>query len=305
MKKIYIETFNDNQFKYREESDPDFQVRPKNYKLVKEVDYDAQSFKLNLIDCFTKETLFRGKSVDSIYVDGSNYTDIDSLNDAISPLIFKKGGGSGGGGADLTLEQARQNGNVLEGSVLFNSSGFTAKLDADSLDIGFIISNSNEDNTAESKIIVGSNNILFEFPSNSDGLLSTNYYGDNADDLSWIQKKYVDDRFTNSATELVSADYGTTTNILKSTQFYTTEEGSGITTVTLDSSIPLNSIVFISDAGNMAEMNNIVVDAGSGSTILEGDGGAPMQTMTIDSSGLSYTLKKLSSVKWMVVGTNQ
>lgn len=156
-------------------------------------------------------------------------------------------------------------------------------------------------NTNDYIIRVGSPNL--NDPFDFRGL---NYNPSSYVNTSYIQKQYVDDRFTNNSTELVSADYGTTTNILKSTQFFTTGDGTGITTLTLDPSIPIGSLLFVSDWGNEAEMNNIVVDAGSGNNILRGDGsGMINQVMEITSSGLSYTLRKLTTNNWMVIGTNQ
>lgn len=106
-------------------------------------------------------------------------------------------------------------------------------------------------------------------------------------------------------TGILAVDYGVSQNITSSTQIFTTGIGTGSISIDLDNSISINSLVFISDLANDASSHNIIVDSGVGSTILKGDGTPPMQTFTIDSSGQSYTLRKMTSTQWMIVGTNQ
>lgn len=106
-------------------------------------------------------------------------------------------------------------------------------------------------------------------------------------------------------TLLISIDYGSTTNIVKSAQIFTSGTGSGPTNIVLTSTIPIGSIIFVSDWGNDAEDNIITIDAGTGNNILKGDSTPIAQTMDINSSGLSYTLRKLTANNWMVIGTNQ
>lgn len=104
---------------------------------------------------------------------------------------------------------------------------------------------------------------------------------------------------------ILDVDYGTSNNVTSAVQIFTTGVGAGAVTIDLDNSIPINSLVFVSDLANDASLHNITVDAGSSSTILKGDGTPPMQTFTIDSSGQSYTLRKMTPTQWMIIGTNQ
>lgn len=125
------------------------------------------------------------------------------------------------------------------------------------------------------------------------------------DRTAYAQISDVEDYIENNATELVRVSYGTTTNIIKSTQVFTENIGSGTTTINLTSSIPIGSAVFVSDWGNNSSDNTIIIDTGVGGDILKGDGSPISQTMEITSSGSSFTLRKLTENNWMVIGTNQ
>lgn len=131
------------------------------------------------------------------------------------------------------------------------------------------------------------------------GIVGADYYGDNYTNNSFVQKEYVD-------VELVSADYGDTINVTgRNVQVFTNTIGSGQIGINLTSQIPVGALLFVSDLGNDATTNNIVIDAGVGNTILKGDGSSPSQTMVVDSSGTSYTIRKLTPNKWIVLGINQ
>lgn len=106
-------------------------------------------------------------------------------------------------------------------------------------------------------------------------------------------------------TTIVSIDYGNILPLASGGQVITTGTGSGTASVDLLPSIEVGSLVFISDLANNAATHNIQVDAGSGNSILRGDGTPASQELLIDSSGYSYTLRKMTSTQWMVIGTNQ
>lgn len=130
------------------------------------------------------------------------------------------------------------------------------------------------------------------------GIVGDNYYGNNYTPNTYVQKQYVD-------TQLISLDYGQSVSTSgRNVQIFTSITGTGQSNVFLLSN-PIGSIVFVSDLGNDATNNNVVIDSGSGNNILKGDGSMPSQTLTIDSSGVSFTLRKMTNTNWMVIGTNQ
>lgn len=148
-------------------------------------------------------------------------------------------------------------------------------------------------NDQETEIVIDSH------LSNFSGILGTSDYSPYYVPNSFVQKSYVD-------VELISVDYGDFVNVTgRNTQVYTTTSGVGIVSVNLLASIPVGALLFVSDLGNDATNHNIIINSGLGSGILKGDGSPMAQTMVIDSSGFSFTLRKLTSTQWMVIGTNQ
>lgn len=221
---------------------------------------------------------------------------IGSHNIAIGYFSLNSAGG-GGGAATPTYNQNR---NIFIGCKLIAGASVNDTL---------AIDNKGDTNTnATDALIYGGFSVANRFVK-INGTLSINSANLVNDDPTYTKAIVAKPDGTlgwqDKLENMVSSNYGTTTNILKSTQFFTTGNGTGSTTVLLNTAIPIGSLVFVSDLGNQAEMNNITIDVGIGNTILEGNGSMPMQTMIISSSGLSYTLRKMTANKWMVIGTNQ
>lgn len=136
----------------------------------------------------------------------------------------------------------------------------------------------------------------------SAGLGAANDHTPFIGDLDYVQKKYVDDLLK---TTMLQVDYGDILAVATGSQIFTTGLGTGTASVDLLPTIQVGDLIFVSDLANDASTHNIQIDAGVGSTILKGDGTPASQTFTIDSSGQSYTLRKMTSTQYMIIGTNQ
>lgn len=93
------------------------QTIPRVYELKKHGNRTNQVLRIDQAN--TGENLIKNFTISEIQVDGTTYDTYEELSAVLAPILFKKGGGSGSGGTDITLEQARQNGNVFEGDVSF------------------------------------------------------------------------------------------------------------------------------------------------------------------------------------------
>lgn len=132
----------------------------------------------------------------------------------------------------------------------------------------------------------------------SAGLGATNDHTPFIGDLDYVQKKYVD-------IPILNVDYGDIIAVASKAQIITTGIGTGTARVDLLPTIAIGDLIFVSDLANNASTYNIQIDAGAGNTILKGDGTPATQTFTIDSSGQSYTLRKMTATQFMIIGTNQ
>lgn len=146
MSKITIQSNGDNSFRILKSEWTEYEVKAKNFEIQK-VYTTQDEYKVRANQVYTKEVLF-WEPIKNIEVDGTTYDNYEDLSEALTPILFKKGGGTGGGGTDgiesiqegvgiiiddtdpknpiisteessLTIEQARQNGNVLEGDIEF------------------------------------------------------------------------------------------------------------------------------------------------------------------------------------------
>lgn len=117
MAKIIIESNGDTTFRFKKYPDEEFQIKAKIFE-IKKIENTSEVYTVKATQANTGELLFSEK-ISDITVDGAVYTNYEDLSEVLTPLLFKKGGGSGGGGTGDGIVQS-----ILSGStnVLVNSS---------------------------------------------------------------------------------------------------------------------------------------------------------------------------------------
>ena len=103
--KIQIES-GDDAFKFKDQSINFFESRPKIYQLERYGALKKDPAKIPVIarNVHTGDFLFQGITVQEIEVDGITYDTYEELSEVLTPILFKKGGGSGGGGTSVHNE---------------------------------------------------------------------------------------------------------------------------------------------------------------------------------------------------------
>lgn len=98
MAKIIIQSNGDDSFKYKKDYFTEMEVKPKNYELRKIYrSTDPGDFHVQARHVYQNEILF-DEPIDNISVDGTVYVTYEALSGVLTPILFKKGGGTGGGG---------------------------------------------------------------------------------------------------------------------------------------------------------------------------------------------------------------
>lgn len=75
------------------------EAQPKIYRLVRDNDRDIKTT-VSAKNVHTNDILFAGVGMDELEVNGTTYTSYEELSTVLTPILFKKGGGSGSGGAE-------------------------------------------------------------------------------------------------------------------------------------------------------------------------------------------------------------
>ena len=96
MAKIIIESNGDTTFRFKKYPDEEFQIKAKIFE-IKKIENSSEVYTVKATQANTGELLFSEK-ISDITVDGAVYTNYEDLSEVLTPLLFKKGGGSGGGG---------------------------------------------------------------------------------------------------------------------------------------------------------------------------------------------------------------
>lgn len=91
--------------------------------------------------------------------------------------------------------------------------------------------------------------------------------------------------------------YGSSVVQSPSIGYYTFTSGTGTAFFDLDLTAPIGTEVIIKDGLAQSATNNIIVDSGTGNSIV---GSTIAQTYTINSNGASISLKRISSTTWEV-----
>ena len=76
------------------------EAQPKIYRLVRDNDRDIKTT-VSAKNVHTNEILFAGVGMDELEVNGTTYTSYEELSTVLTPILFKKGGGSGSGGTTV------------------------------------------------------------------------------------------------------------------------------------------------------------------------------------------------------------
>lgn len=129
------------------------------------------------------------------------------------------------------------------------------------------------------------------------GLVGQSYFGAKYENETYVQKKYVDLQF-------VELDYGDTISVggIENTQVITTGVGTGACTVNLSTTTSIGKDITISDLANGASTHNIKIDSGVGNTILYN--GVASQDITLNTDGVSVTIRKMTATQFMVKSKN-
>jgi hypothetical protein len=101
MAKIIIESNGDTTFRFKKYPDEEFQIKAKIFE-IKKIENSSEVYTVKATQANTGELLFSEK-ISDITVDGAVYTNYEDLSEVLTPLLFKKGGGSGGGGTGGTV----------------------------------------------------------------------------------------------------------------------------------------------------------------------------------------------------------
>ena len=253
MSKITIQSNGDNSFRILKSEWTEYEVKAKNFEIQK-VYTTQDEYKVRANQVYTKEVLF-WEPIKNIEVDGTTYDNYEDLSEALTPILFKKGGGSGGGGTidqdnipnfidvtmsdigaeesdtedeikqklanwilqnpnieigekeliyfdlhregddnsnSITLEQARQNGNILEGEVVFGLKDEQPIVKINNKIISF-----SDPSGFTSGIGIGNNHILIDGVGSDGpfaGFAGSSNYSDNdpTNRLIYTQRAYVD-----------------------------------------------------------------------------------------------------------------
>ena len=104
MIKITIQTVADaNSFKIKEYPSEFFESKTKSYELYRNKNSNADGNKIlfSARNVNSGEYLFSNVAVEEVAVDGVTYSTYENLSAVLTPILFKKGGGTGGGGTSV------------------------------------------------------------------------------------------------------------------------------------------------------------------------------------------------------------
>lgn len=113
MIKITIQTVADaNSFKIKEYPSEFFESKTKSYELYRNKNSNADGNKIlfSARNVNSGEYLFSNVAVEEVEVDGVTYSTYENLSAVLTPILFKKGGGTGGGGTG-TIESIQSGSN--------------------------------------------------------------------------------------------------------------------------------------------------------------------------------------------------
>ncbi len=99
MSKITIQSHGDNSFRILKSEWTEFEVKAKNFELQK-IYTTQDEYKVRAKQVYTQEVLF-WEPIENIEVDGVTYSTYEELSQVLTPILFKKGGGSGSGGTSV------------------------------------------------------------------------------------------------------------------------------------------------------------------------------------------------------------
>lgn len=102
--KITIQTVADaNSFKIKEYPSEFFESKTKSYELYRNKNSNADGNKIlfSARNVNSGEYLFSNVAVEEVAVDGVTYPNYENLSSVLTPILFKKGGGTGGGGTSV------------------------------------------------------------------------------------------------------------------------------------------------------------------------------------------------------------
>ena len=92
---LQIETLSDELFRIKTSDSSVWETKPKQYELESLSTTSRNSVTIKQIN--TGEVLCSGYELSSVEVNGVIYTSYEALSAALTPILFKKGGGSGSG----------------------------------------------------------------------------------------------------------------------------------------------------------------------------------------------------------------
>ena len=107
-----------------------------------------------------------------------------------------------------------------------------------------------------------------------------------------------------SSLVLMTIDYGdiVLAGGIENAQVYTTGADTGIASVDLSPIMAIGKDVTVSDLGNNASTHNIQIDSGVGNTILFN--GVKNQDITLNTNGVSVTIRKITENEFIVISKN-